>query len=325
MDDLSEVIEELKRHLKERRRSGLSVIHRLDPASETEGALEKAGEIGRRTFPPERQAARAVVTAGIEKAAVNRRDVHGDVRRHPREIERKGTDMGEREGAVVGAGSIRYRHESRPASQADLFGGVPVDEEPDLSRLDMTSLEKLVSTCMRCHLSGTRTNTVFGSGARSGGIIFIGEAPGRDEDLQGFPFVGRAGKLLTKILDSVGMSRDEVYITNILKCRPPENRDPQEDEVKACEIYLRRQIELIDPVLICALGRIAGQNLLKCNTPLSALRQNVHFYNDTKVIVAYHPAALLRNPNLKRDAWEDIKMIRRIYDEELESRRKQDV
>lgn len=320
MDNLTEVIDELRRHLKERRRSGLSVIHRLDPAAGTGGAAEKTDEIDRGPAHPERQAARAAVTAGIGKTALNRKDVQGDVRRRPREIEGKGAGMSERERAVVGAGSIRYRCESRPASQADLFSGGPVEEEPDLSGLDMTFLEKMVSTCTRCHLSGTRTNTVFGSGARDAGIIFIGEAPGRDEDLQGLPFVGRAGKLLTKILDSVGLSRDEVYITNILKCRPPENRDPQEDEVKACEIYLRRQIELIDPVLICALGRIAGQNLLKCNTPLSALRQNVHFYNDTKVIVAYHPAALLRNPNLKRDAWEDIKMIRRMYDEELESR-----
>jgi uracil-DNA glycosylase family 4 len=320
MDDLSEVIEELKRHLKERRRSGLSVIHRLDQSAGTGGAVEKVKEIGGGPAEPEKQAAQAVVTAGAEGAAVNRGDVQGDVRRSPRESERKGTSMSERERAVVGAGSIRYRHESRPASQADLFGDGPVEKEPDLSGLDMTSLEKMVSTCTRCHLSRTRTNTVFGSGARDAGIVFIGEAPGRDEDLQGLPFVGRAGKLLTKILDSVGMSRDEVYITNILKCRPPENRDPQEDEVKACEIYLGRQIELIDPVLICALGRIAGQNLLKCNTPLATLRQNVHFYNDTKVIVAYHPAALLRNPNLKRAAWEDIKMIRRMYDEELESR-----
>jgi DNA polymerase len=166
-------------------------------------------------------------------------------------------------------------------------------------------------------LSETRTKTVFGAGPADARIVFIGEAPGREEDLQGLPFVGRAGQLLTKILASIGMGRDEVYIANILKCRPPENRDPQEEEVRSCEIYLWRQLELIDPVLICALGRIAGQNLLRCTASLSVLRENLHFYNDTKVLVTYHPAALLRNPNLKRSAWEDIKMVRRIYDEAL--------
>ena len=187
--------------------------------------------------------------------------------------------------------------------------------EPDVSGLDLVSLEEMVSTCMRCPLGETRTRTVFGAGAPDARIVFIGEAPGREEDKQGIPFVGRAGQLLNKILASVGMTRDEVYITNILKCRPPENRDPQEDEVRACSIYFRRQIALIDPVLICALGRVAGQNLLHCTTALSVLRQNVHLYNGTKVVVTYHPAALLRNPNLKRAAWEDIKMVRGMYDE----------
>ena len=213
--------------------------------------------------------------------------------------------------------SIRYRTEERTVEQGSLFSDSRVEAKVDLSNMDFDSLEKAVSTCEKCPLSRTRTNTVFGSGSRNARLLFIGEAPGREEDLQGLPFVGRAGQLLTKILASVGLSRDEVYITNILKCRPPNNRDPNEEEVKACEPFLKRQIELLKPVLICALGRVAGQTLLKRNASLSFLRGGIHYYNDIKVVVTYHPAALLRNPNLKKDAWEDIKMIRKLYDEEL--------
>lgn len=214
--------------------------------------------------------------------------------------------------------TIRYRSGSPSAAQSNLFAHKGVAEGPDLSGCDLESLDHLVSTCTRCALSEGRNKTVFGAGAPDSKIVFIGEAPGRDEDMQGLPFVGRAGKLLTKILASVGLNREEVYITNILKCRPPNNRDPREDEVRACGIYLKRQLELINPVLICALGRVAGQNLLDCGASLSVLREGVHYYDDIMVLVMYHPAALLRNPNLKRDAWEDIKRVRRIYDEAME-------
>lgn len=214
-----------------------------------------------------------------------------------------------------GERSIRYRSVPNEASQADLFSSGEEVKGIDLEGLDLVELSRFVSTCTRCPLSEGRTQTVFGSGSSESKIIFIGEAPGREEDIQGLPFVGRAGQLLTKILASVGLSRDEVYITNILKCRPPNNRDPSEEEIRACDPYLRRQIELIRPVLICALGRIAGQNLLQTNASLSALRHGEHHYDDIRVFVMYHPAALLRNPNLKRAAWEDIQMVRRLYDE----------
>jgi DNA polymerase len=206
-----------------------------------------------------------------------------------------------------------YSRDTRPSTQAGLFA------EPagggDLHDADLTKLERIVAGCTKCDLAETRTNTVFGDGSSSAKLVFVGEAPGRDEDKQGLPFVGRAGKLLDKMIEAIGFTRGEVYIANILKCRPPGNRDPKEDEVAACEDYLARQIELLDPVLICALGRVAGQNLLGTRAPLKALRDGIHHYNGIRVVVTYHPAALLRNPHWKKPAWEDLQMLKALYDE----------
>lgn len=202
--------------------------------------------------------------------------------------------------------------------QPNLFGEAEnVTLVDGLEGLDLVALEKMVSTCTKCPLCDGRTRAVFGEGDPRAKIVFVGEAPGKNEDLEGKPFVGRAGQLLTKILASVGFTREEVYIANVLKCRPPKNRDPKEEEVMACKPYLKRQIELLNPALICALGRVAAQNLLETNAALSVLRKNIHFYEGVKTLVTYHPAALLRNPNLKRPAWEDIQEARRIYDEAL--------
>lgn len=179
------------------------------------------------------------------------------------------------------------------------------------------SLEELAATvreCLRCQLGEKRKNFVFGSGNPHADIMFVGEAPGEEEDLQGLPFVGRAGQLLTKMIESIKLSREDVYITNVLKCRPPGNRDPLPAEIEKCEPILLRQIELIRPKIICALGRISGQTLLRTNATLGALRSTVHDYHGVKLIVTYHPAALLRNPNWKRPAWEDLKFLRREYD-----------
>ena len=142
--------------------------------------------------------------------------------------------------------------------------------------------------------------------------MVVGEGPGADEDAQGLPFVGRAGKLLTEILKAINFSRDEVYIANIVKCRPPQNRDPLPDEIMHCEPYLKKQLELIEPKVLVALGRIAGQVLLKRNDSLSVLRQETLLYEKTPLIVTYHPAALLRNPQWKKNAWIDLKKIRKI-------------
>lgn len=179
------------------------------------------------------------------------------------------------------------------------------------------SLQKLYSTvcgCMRCGLGQNRTKFVFGDGNPQAGIMFIGEAPGAEEDRQGLPFVGSAGKLLTRMIKAIKLRREDVYIGNILKCRPPGNRDPKQEEIEKCEPILIRQIEIIKPKIICALGRISGQTLLRTKSSLSALRGKVHDYHGVKLMVTYHPAALLRNPKWKSATWEDLKLLRREYD-----------
>ena len=180
---------------------------------------------------------------------------------------------------------------------------------------NLQELSDRIIGCVKCSaLSAGRNNIVFGSGNPKAGIVVVGEAPGADEDKQGLPFVGRAGKLLTDILAAIKLSRDEVYICNILKCRPPENRNPLPDEIVNCEPYLTKQLEIIKPKLILALGTFAAQTLLNTKEPLGKLRGRFHLYKDIKLLVTYHPAALLRNPNWKRPTWEDIKMLREEYD-----------
>ena len=171
-----------------------------------------------------------------------------------------------------------------------------------------------ICTCMRCPLGASRNQFVFGSGNSDAGIMFVGEAPGADEDRSGLPFVGAAGQLLTKIIEAMGLPREEVYICNILKCRPPNNRDPQPEEIAQCEPYLKRQIELVEPRVLCTLGRFAAQTLLRNDLTMGRLRQSEHRYEGIPLVATYHPAALLRNPQWKRPTWEDIKKLRRLYD-----------
>ncbi len=179
----------------------------------------------------------------------------------------------------------------------------------------LKSYESEISHCLKCNLGSTRTNFVFGVGDPNANLLLVGEAPGAEEDKQGFPFVGRAGKLLDKILAAIDRSREkDVYICNVLKCRPPENRDPLPSEVELCEPYLINQIKLINPVLIVALGRVAGKTLLKRDEPLKNLRGEIHDYHGTPLIVTYHPAALLRNQGFKKPTWEDFKWIRNILE-----------
>jgi len=172
-----------------------------------------------------------------------------------------------------------------------------------------------IHDCQKCPLGSTRTNFVYGVGNPQADLMFIGEAPGAEEDRQGKPFVGRAGKLLDQILAAIELTRDEVYICNILKCRPPGNRDPQPDEMAQCFPYLREQVRIIRPKLICALGRIAAQALLQTGTPLGKLRNSWHEYEGVPLWVTYHPAALLRFQAYKRDTWEDMKILKARYDE----------
>ncbi len=200
---------------------------------------------------------------------------------------------------------------------------VPASPAPEIQRLaeavpckqlDWPELDSRVSQCTLCELHQSRTQTVFGVGNQTADWLIIGEAPGKDEDLQGEPFVGRAGQLLTAMLQAIGLTRDMVYIANILKCRPPNNRDPKPDEVVQCEAYLLRQIALIQPKLILAVGRIAAQNLLKTDTPIGKLRGQMHYLGATgiPVIATYHPAYLLRSPQEKRKAWQDLQLAVRV-------------
>jgi DNA polymerase len=172
-----------------------------------------------------------------------------------------------------------------------------------------------IHTCVECRLGVTRNSFVFGSGNPNADILIIGEAPGADEDAQGLPFVGAAGKLLTKILEAINLSRDEVYIANIIKCRPPENRRPEKDEIAQCEPYLQKQIEIIKPAFILALGLTAVNTLFKKNHQMQDIRGKVMNYHGVSLLATYHPAALLRNPNWKKPAWEDVQLLRSMYDE----------
>ncbi len=180
--------------------------------------------------------------------------------------------------------------------------------------VSLSDLDRHICNCTKCRLGVTRTKFVFGVGNPKADLLVIGEAPGADEDKQGEPFVGRAGQLLNKILEAVNFKREEVYIANILKCRPPENRRPHPDEVEQCEPYLWKQIELIKPKFILCLGLTAAQTLLKTQESLTNLRASVHNYHGVPTYVTYHPAALLRNPDWKRPTWEDVQKLRNAYD-----------
>jgi DNA polymerase len=193
--------------------------------------------------------------------------------------------------------------------------GTPASTPPTGSSPDWTALEQAVRSCTKCALHSTRTQTVFGVGNRRAHWLFVGEAPGADEDAQGEPFVGAAGKLLNAMLAALNLKREQVYIANVLKCRPPGNRDPQAGEVEQCEPHLKRQIELIQPRIIVALGRHAAHSLLKTDLALARLRGQPQSYQNIPLVVTYHPAYLLRTPSDKRKAWEDLCRARAIIAE----------
>jgi DNA polymerase len=173
-----------------------------------------------------------------------------------------------------------------------------------------------IGDCTRCKLHGLgRTKIVFGVGNPRADLLFVGEAPGADEDAQGEPFVGRAGQLLTKIIEAIGLKRDDVFIANVLKCRPPGNRNPEPDEVEQCEPFLLRQIDVVKPKVIVALGKFAAQCLLKTNDPITRLRGREFQYRDAILMPTYHPAYLLRTPSAKREVWEDMKRVREILNQ----------
>lgn len=216
--------------------------------------------------------------------------------------------------------SILYGDESESAKEEGVVREVQeslIFEEWKSSE-NLKVLESRINQCQKCSLAQTRNKFVFGSGNPNAEIVVVGEAPGADEDLQGMPFVGKAGKLLTDILKAINFKREEVYICNILKCRPPNNRNPFPEEIEKCEPYLIKQLELIKPKMILAAGAFAGQTLLKSKEPLGKLRGKFHNLKvgdiEIKVLVTFHPAALLRNPNWKYPTWEDVKLFRKEYD-----------
>jgi DNA polymerase len=175
--------------------------------------------------------------------------------------------------------------------------------------LELKEIRDEIGDCTRCKLHKGRTNIVFGVGDPQARLMFIGEGPGADEDLKGEPFVGRAGQLLTQIIKAMGLTREQVYIANVVKCRPPENRNPEADEIEQCSPFLRAQIASVNPLVIVALGKFAAQTLLGVETPISRMRGQFHQMGPVAVMPTFHPSYLLRNPGAKREVWEDMKMV----------------
>ncbi|MFC1896535.1 uracil-DNA glycosylase [Thermodesulfobacteriota bacterium] len=185
---------------------------------------------------------------------------------------------------------------------------------PAVSGETLEGVREEIGDCTRCRLHGARKLIVFGEGDPKADLVFVGEAPGYEEDLQGRPFVGAAGQLLTRIIQAIGRERETVYICNVIKCRPPGNRTPEDDEIVSCVPFLKKQLRAISPDFICTLGSVAARSLLETREPISRLRGRVHTCEGIPVVPTYHPAYLLRNPQRKRDAWEDMKLLMREFE-----------
>jgi uracil-DNA glycosylase len=214
----------------------------------------------------------------------------------------------------MAASEIVFPESALEAPSVDPIADVPDDmpKAPD-TRIILTEIRTDIGDCTRCKLHKLgRKQIVFGVGSPNADLMFVGEAPGRDEDEQGEPFVGRAGQLLTKIIEAINLTREDVYIANVIKCRPPENRNPEPDEVASCEPFLFRQVDAIKPKVIVALGTFAAHALLKTDTPISRLRGRTYTYRGAQLICTFHPAFLLRSPERKRDTWEDMKKVRAL-------------
>ena len=210
---------------------------------------------------------------------------------------------------------VKKKVEIKEKSGDSLFGITEISKEEFQKAENLIELDKLICECQKCPLGRTRNKFVFGVGNSNADVMLIGEAPGADEDVQGEPFVGRAGKLLNDILKAINFEREEVYIANIIKCRPPGNRNPLPEEMEKCIPYLYKQIDLIKPKVILCLGLVAASALLKTKQSLGKLRGSVFEFENIKVMVTYHPAALLRNPQWKKGCWEDVQKFRKLYDE----------
>ncbi len=220
------------------------------------------------------------------------------------------------------SGAAADANAGRPVISSSDGGDHTIDADPVPVALSRNAAEALATIrtdlgdCTRCKLHTLgRTQIVFGVGRPDADLMFVGEAPGADEDIQGVPFIGRAGQLLTKIIEAIDLKREDVYIANVIKCRPPQNRNPEPDEVETCEPFLFRQIDVIKPKVIVALGKFAAQGLLRSLDPISRLRGRVFDYRGAKLIPTFHPAYLLRNPSSKREVWEDMKLVKQLLSE----------
>jgi len=236
---------------------------------------------------------------------------------HLRFYQELGVDGISRDPAWRQRGSVQPAAEpDRPVTTADATTETAPLAFATSSADVLRALRSDIGDCTRCKLHRLgRRQIVFGVGNPTADLMFVGEAPGADEDIQGEPFVGRAGQLLTKIIEAIGLTRSDVYIANVIKCRPPENRNPEPDEVDTCEPFLFRQIDAIEPKVIVALGTFAAKTLLKTQDSISRLRGRVYDYRGAKLIPTFHPAFLLRSPERKRDVWEDMKKVRALLQE----------
>jgi DNA polymerase len=210
----------------------------------------------------------------------------------------------------LGVSHLSIRRVSEPERSLESHGPGPAPTGNAQATDRLPEIQAEMGDCRRCKLWTTRHSIVFGSGNPHAELMFVGEAPGADEDAQGLPFVGKAGQLLTKIIEAIELRREQVFIANVLKCRPPGNRDPEPDEVEACESFLFSQIDTVNPLIIVALGKHAAQTLLKTETPISRLRGKFFDYRSRLLIPTFHPSYLLRNPQAKREVWDDMKAVR---------------
>jgi DNA polymerase len=254
----------------------------------------------------------------IVEALNNQKDIFGDELLEKNILQRKTEIVADKTSIKKTVKTVNVAEIKLKGKGTDNIFAEPKENWELTNNLD--DLNKLICDCKKCQLGATRNKFVFGSGNPNADVMVVGEGPGADEDAQGLPFVGRAGKLLTDILKAIKFSREEVYIANIVKCRPPGNRTPYPKEMETCLPYLLRQIELIKPKLILCLGLTAAQGLLKKKDSLTNMRGKIFDFEilglqKIKVMVTYHPAALLRNPNWKRGCWEDVKMFRKLYDD----------
>jgi uracil-DNA glycosylase family 4 len=311
--------ERLRRYLEQRREMGESELV-LDSLTIEEAVRIVAGALSRQ--PPQEAEPRAPTTSDWREML---RSAGGEPARDQRSRPAQAADSPTPRRDAAQRDGPR-RDSSRTASQTvpeplDLPTGVTVGSDarelfggPMAHVGSLDEIARVVHDCTRCPLYQTAIRAVPGEGPARAGVMVIGEAPGANEDATGRPFVGPAGQLLTKILEAVDLRREDVFICNVMKHRPPGNRNPTPDEVAACSPYLVRQIELIQPKVILALGTFAAQTLLATKLPISKLRGQLHRYHGVPLIVTYHPAALLRNPGWKRPTWEDVKLARRILD-----------